>query len=378
MGRRRVSTSATSVKCTEIEEKTVMIAVDNAAAPVEPAALDVTGSTKTFKEQEVVLAKDSGQLYEAKIQKVQEGKKGSAPQYFIHYQGWKSKWDRWVGAEDLLPKDEHSLKLQAQLRQAAKRRPGPVAEKEDGREGGFKRGKGEGGEDVSRPADPDLEPAPEKNSDPQVKLAMPFTLKKQLVDDWELVTRPPHHLVPLPRSPSAAAVLSSFLAHKKEQGTASTVQLARLEEMLHGLREYFDKALPLILLYRHEREQYASLFPAAPPSSACRPTSTEPALGSSSGAAPRPSDVYGAEHLLRLFVRLPRLLALAPLAPAEMTQVQAKLGELLKFLQKQHGEIFLTSYMKKEEEKEEGKGEEKGSQAVAESGMKKGRRTRTA
>lgn len=189
MGRRRVSTSATSVKCTEIEEKTVMIVVDNAAAPVEPAALDVTGSTKTFKEQEVVLAKDSGQLYEAKIQKVQEGKKGSAPQYFIHYQGWKSKWDRWVGAEDLLPKDEHSLKLQAQLRQATKRRPGPVAEKEDGREGGFKRGKGEGGEDVSRPADPDLEPAPEKNSDPQVKLAMPFTLKKQLVDDWELVTR---------------------------------------------------------------------------------------------------------------------------------------------------------------------------------------------
>ena len=134
------------------------------------------------------------------------------------------------------------------------------------------------------------------------------------------------------------------------------MQLARLEEMLHGLREYFDKALPLILLYRHEREQYASLFPAASPSSASRPTSTEPALGSSSGAAPRPSDVYGAEHLLRLFVRLPRLLALAPLAPAEMTQVQAKLGELLKFLQKQHGEIFLTSYIKKEEEKEEGKG----------------------
>jgi hypothetical protein len=27
------------------------------------------------------------------------------------------------------------------------------------------------------------------SNDPQVKLAMPFTLKKALVDDWEKVTR---------------------------------------------------------------------------------------------------------------------------------------------------------------------------------------------
>jgi hypothetical protein len=41
------------------------------------------------------------------------------------------------------------------------------------------------------------------------------------------------------------------------------------------------------------------------------------------------------------------------MAPAEMTQVQAKLGEILKFLQKQHGDVFLTKYLRKEEEEGE-------------------------
>jgi hypothetical protein len=49
------------------------------------------------------------------------------------------------------------------------------------------------------------------------------------------------------------------------------------------------------------------------------------------------------------------------MAPAEMTQVQAKIGEILKFLQKQHGEVFLTSYRKKEEEE----GGKEGGKAVA-------------
>jgi mortality factor 4-like protein 1 len=48
---------------------------------------------------------------------------------------------------------------------------------------------------------------------------------------------------------------------------------------LKGLRCYFDKALPAMLLYKKERDQY-----------------TEEVKGDVS-----PSTVYGAEHLLRLF-----------------------------------------------------------------------------
>lgn len=52
-----------------------------------------------------------------------------------------------------------------------------------------------------------------------------------------------------------------------------------LEEILKGLRCYFDKALPVMLLYNNERKQYEE---------------------SVSGGV-SPSTVYGAEHLLRLF-----------------------------------------------------------------------------
>jgi hypothetical protein len=51
--------------------------------------------------------------------------------------------------------------------------------------------------------------------------------------------------------------------------------------MVDGLKMYFDKALPTILLYRFERQQFAEWQQRHP--------------------GMRHSDVYGAEHLLRLF-----------------------------------------------------------------------------
>lgn len=133
---------------------------------------------------------------------------------------------------------------------------------------------------------------------------------------------------------------------------------------LHRL--YFDKALPLILLYRQEREQYERLRAAT-----------------SKGKEFVPSDIYGAEHLLRLFVRLPHLLAQTAMGAQEVSQVrhidsrcstyviafmacfvgqerglanivrprqvQTKLAEFLKFLQKNYSQYFLTLYKKSEE-----------------------------
>lgn len=53
-------------------------------------------------------------------------------------------------------------------------------------------------------------------------------------------------------------------------------------EILKGVRCYFDKALPLMLLYKKERSQF------------------DEAVAESVS----PSTVYGAEHLLRLFGKL--------------------------------------------------------------------------
>ncbi len=183
-----VVTDASAASTKKKEEKAATTSATAEAPPTAPvASVSATTAKKSdveeevedvFEENETILAKDSGQLYEAKVLKVQEGKKGNAPQYFIHYLGWKSKWDKWVGSDALLKKNEINLKLQAQLKQAAKKRPGAGGSGgEEGEEGGksedhSKRGKkergGGGGEGPTVPIDPDVEPLTERANDPQV------------------------------------------------------------------------------------------------------------------------------------------------------------------------------------------------------------------
>lgn len=73
----------------------------------------------------------------------------------------------------------------------------------------------------------------------EVKVAMPFTLKKQLVTDWENVTHEPRRLVKLPREVTAADVMSQYMEGKAKRSTAQ--QTARAQELMDGVRIYFDK-----------------------------------------------------------------------------------------------------------------------------------------
>ena len=97
-----------------------------------------------------------------------------------------------------------------------------------------------------------------------------------------------------------------------------------LTELLEGLRIYFDNSLPVILLYPQERQQFADI------------TKQHPDVPV--------SKIYGAEHLLRLFTKLPHVLGKARLASVESAQLQTNLGEFLKYLQKNHATIFLKNY----------------------------------
>jgi mortality factor 4-like protein 1 len=72
-------------------------------------------------------------------------------------------------------------------------------------------------------------------------------------------------------------VLKQFTDLKsKKQGQIQTVQ-----EVMEGIKVYFDRALGTILLYRFERKQFDDIRAKYPNTAA--------------------SDIYGAEHLLRLF-----------------------------------------------------------------------------
>lgn len=82
------------------------------------------------------------------------------------------------------------------------------------------------------------------------------------------------------------------------------------------------QALGQALLYRYERKQFDE-------------------LGALPGCEGRPVDeVYGAEHLLRLLVKLPAFLEATAMDADQRLVLQAKLQELLKFLQKNQALYF--------------------------------------
>ncbi|CAM9802988.1 unnamed protein product [Phaeothamnion confervicola] len=116
--------------------------------------------------------------------------------------------------------------------------------------------------------------------------------------------------------------MQKFLETKKKR--CNPAQFSRFQELIDGLRVYFEKALGKILLYRQERAQYDHVTKASPGKDA--------------------SQIYGCEHLLRLFVRLPALLAETALSQQEVSQIQVKLAEFLRFLQKNQAEFFLAEY----------------------------------
>lgn len=111
------------------------------------------------------------------------------------------------------------------------------------------------------------------------------------MDDWEFVTKR-NLLVPLPRKPNVEDILSSYRSHylssKKDQKASRPP--AVLDEVLDGLKAYFNKALGNNLLYRFERAQYVQ-----------QRKDWNVAQEGNEDKAMEPSKVYGAEHLLRLF-----------------------------------------------------------------------------
>ncbi|TQS33160.1 hypothetical protein Golomagni_06503, partial [Golovinomyces magnicellulatus] len=91
---------------------------------------------------------------------------------------------------------------------------------------------------------------------PEVKISLPDELKLQLVDDWENITKN-GMLVPLPRKPCVKDILQDYkkhyLAHKRDGAKRSPHVV---DEVLKGLKLYFDRSLGQNLLYRFERAQY--------------------------------------------------------------------------------------------------------------------------
>ncbi|KAK9451073.1 MRG-domain-containing protein [Limtongia smithiae] len=316
-------------------------------------------------------------LYESKILKiyVPDGKNDGidvdeiplplreAVAYLIHYKGWKSSWDEWLPQERVLRWTDENLRLQKELKNEAlqllrsKKKPTGVvgSDTETGsitissaRESGSMTATAASStsaasatmayttqkrrEAVKEHGEPrmlkksrrDVDDRDDEHfSNQDVSIVVPDILKAQLVDDWENVTKN-SQLVDMPREPNVVQILKDFREQyvKRRLGNAET---EILDEILTGVRLYFDKSLGSILLYRFERQQYLEMTRAYPSKTM--------------------SEIYGAEHLLRLFVSLPGLLSHTHMDRQSLNVLRAHIEELLRYLAKNLKLVFVESYI---------------------------------
>lgn len=121
------------------------------------------------------------------------------------------------------------------------------------------------------------------HSRPSIRIVIPDNLKALLVDDWERVTKN-GAVVSLPAPKPVRQVLQDWRDEEAPKRVESRIDIDVLDEVIMGILEYFDTMLDKLLLYRYERPQYRLL----------REKYVE-------NEDKTPVDVYGAEHLIRLF-----------------------------------------------------------------------------
>lgn len=309
-----------------------------------------------FGAEEKVLCFHGPLLYEAKVMKAAKiektGPKANQPFYLIHYQGWRKSWDEWVPETRILKHNEENLQKQRQLKGSA------VSDKN-------KKRKAEAAKDEEAPAKTEkrrksrhqpvehVQVDDEFKNKPEVNIPVPDDLKRQLVDDWDFVTRQ-KKLVGLPRTPSVQDIVNQYLSERNFTG--HNLELAK--EVTAGLITYFDHCIGTILLYRFERVQYVDILAQVEAKNEAdedEAGSEGKAEAGSEGKAEsettttslngkKMSEIYGAEHLLRLFVKLPSILAHTDLEEDNCKVLVDSFQDILKFLSRNAQDCFLQDY----------------------------------
>ncbi|KDQ52551.1 hypothetical protein JAAARDRAFT_61857 [Jaapia argillacea MUCL 33604] len=296
----------------------------------------------TYAPNEKVLCYHGPLIYEAKVLKTADWDETSTlsgtvgPHFFVHYKGWKQTWDEWVPANRLLKFNEGNLVLQKELKQQANAAQGSSSSRankshsaKDGSRSGAARKEG-GTRGTKRGREED-----EGSKKPEMKLNVPEPLKVVLVDDWECVTKN-NQLVTLPRSPNVVELLQEFKDYVEALPKGSNNlrdPAAVLPLIISGLQVYFDRSLGSQLLYRFERPQYAEIR---------RRYVTGPTV--QVGQEKDMSAVYGAEHLLRMLVLMPQMVATSTMDPESVGIVRDYVNELLQFMVKERSRIFQAEY----------------------------------
>ncbi|RIB08992.1 MRG-domain-containing protein [Gigaspora rosea] len=255
-----------------------------------------------YRQGDRILCFHGPMIYEAKIldKDNQHPKSGnSGPHYLIHYKGWKNTWDEWVAEDRVLPINEANLRQQKQIEESMTKKNKPSTKKivqDSSADKGKKRKR-----DLSLDKDDLIKK-------PKVVIYIPEQLRMQLVQDWESINKS-QMLVPLPRKPSVTDIINNYKSWKHEKNKDSD---GIAEEVSKGVCFYFNKCLGTRLLYQSERNQYKEIR--------------------SKFENLENAQIYGAEHLLRLFVIFPKLMSNTNIGEETLNALKEHLSDLLKYL----------------------------------------------
>jgi len=204
----------------------------------------------------------------------------------VHYQGWNSRWDRWLVANHIAEENQTENLRAAGLLTHGKETTETKEEDDDAENeevivnaaaSGRKRKS-----DVAEPSKATSVSSRKRRTTKNRKTLpyadyceLPITLQTVLVEEWERLTRPiqhtgkpPSRLVhSLPASVTIHQVLKHF-AKKQKQEAASSGGSAEnaaknpsdVDDFCSSLSQLFQTSMPKCLLYNQERPQYEALL----------------------------------------------------------------------------------------------------------------------
>ncbi len=167
------------------------------------------------------------------------------------------------------------------------------------------------------------------------------------MDDWEKVTKE-QKLAAVPSPVPITQFLNEYYEAEANGRRPNSADADILEEVIAGVKEYFNKSLGRILLYRFERQQFYEVH-------------KQIESGHGEHAGKTLCDMYGCEHLLRLFgeyrnpfafdtetdtaiVSMPDLIAHTNMDTQSVSRLREELSKMTQWLAKRIDKYLSTEY----------------------------------